>query len=69
MTWTWWHVPLIALGIVLIVAPAIGGLWARDWRPLRCPRCQRELIGSPPMHGIRDRDWCRELAEAEGEVL
>lgn len=71
MSWFWWWVcaGLIVLGVVLILAPVLGSWWARDFRPYRCPRCGRELIGSPPIHGIRDRDWCRELAEAQGEGL
>jgi hypothetical protein len=65
MTFTWWLVPIIGLGIVLILAPVIGAAWARDFRPTHCPRCRRELIGSPPMHTLTDRMFCREIARRE----
>jgi hypothetical protein len=48
MTFTWWLVPIVALGVVMILAPFLGKLWAdrdeeqrrwtaamrrRGWRP------------------------------------
>lgn len=68
-TWTWAHIPFIILGIALIFAPVIGTWWARDWRPRRCPRCNRELIGSPPQHLRADRAYCQHLAVVRGETL
>lgn len=69
MTFTWWLVPIVALGLGLIFAPVLGLWWARDWRPARCPRCQRELIGSPPEHTRADRLWCQAVAVREGDLL
>lgn len=69
MTFTWWLVPIVVLGVMLIVAPVIGGRWARDWMPTHCTRCGRELIGSPPMHMLNDRMYCRVVAAARGEML
>jgi hypothetical protein len=62
VTFTWWLVPIAVLGIALILAPVVGAWWARDFRPVRCERCGRELIGSPPMHLLTDRMWCRQIA-------
>jgi hypothetical protein len=69
MTWTWAHVPIILLGLTLMFAPVFGAWWARDWRPVHCERCSRELVGSPPRHRLSDRGWCRHMALAEGEQL
>lgn len=65
MTFTWWLVPIIVAGVGLILAPVVGACWARDWMPTRCTRCGRELIGSPPMHMLTDRMWCRQIALRE----
>jgi hypothetical protein len=64
MTWTWAHGPIILLGLVMMFAPVIGGLWARDFRPMHC-ECGRELVGSPPMHRLSDQGWCRHVILAE----
>jgi len=69
MTFTWWLIPIVVLGLALIVAPFIGAAWARDWRPTHCGRCGRELIGSPPMHTLTDRMHCRWLADSQGDRL
>lgn len=69
MTWSWYHIPIIGLGVALVLAPVIGLWWARDWRPPRCPRCNRELIGSPPEHRYADRMYCYRIALSRGEQL
>jgi hypothetical protein len=69
MTWTPYLIPVVVLGLALIAAPFIGAWWARDFRPTNCERCGRELIGSPPMHTIADRRYCRSVATWQGEVL
>lgn len=44
MTFTWWLIPLIVLGIVLIFAPVLGKAWAdyeeerRRWSSAMRPR-------------------------------
>lgn len=65
MTFTWLLVPIIVLGVALILAPVVGAWWARDWQPTHCSRCGRELVGSPPMHTLTDRMWCRQMAQQE----
>lgn len=69
MTWTPYLIPIVVLGLVLIAAPFIGAWWARDFRPTHCERCGRELVGSPPMHTLSDRDYCRWVAEYQGDRL
>lgn len=58
---TWWLVPVIALGVLMILAPAIGGFLAERDHPVHCPACGRDLIGSPPEHRLTDRAHCAEV--------
>lgn len=43
MIWSWWYVPIAMLGLALVLAPAIGAIWARTedepYRP-RTPRAR-----------------------------
>lgn len=42
MTFTWWLLPIISLGIGLVFAPALGKLWAdRDERRRRSSEQER----------------------------
>lgn len=61
----WWLTLVVIPGVVLVFAPVIGAWWARDWRPVHCPRCRRELVGSPPEHRGQDREYCAWMAERE----
>lgn len=69
MTFTWWLVPIVVLGVALILAPLLGGRLARLDVWTHCPRCGKELIGYPPEHRLSDQRWCRALALAKGERL
>lgn len=65
---TWWVVPILVLGVLMILAPAIGGWLARHDHPVACPACGRELIGSPPEHRLSDRAHCAETIAYQSSV-
>jgi hypothetical protein len=73
MNLPWWgwvaFVTMLVVGPVFVMAPAIGAWWARDFRPTHCPTCRRELIGSPPVHMLDDRMYCRLMSASREDVL
>lgn len=67
MTFTWWLVPNVVLGVLLILAPVIGRMYADVDQPSHCPACGRELIGDPPAHRLADRANCAAVLAYQSE--
>lgn len=65
---SWWVVPVIVLGLLMIFAPVIGGALAGRDHPTHCPACGRELIGSPPEHRLPDRRHCASVIAYQAAV-